>query len=477
MDTTPHPQGPGPTPPPRPSGLDRFFDSIRGWGIYRAQDRWIGGVAHGLAKRWGLDPVVVRALFVASLLLGGIGLVAYALGWALLPEEADGRIHAQQLFRGDFDVAIVGAFLMLATGLSWMGPWRLLGGWGDGLTGAFWVLAIIGVVVWVATSRNRGGTPRPPVGTPHGPAAQQPWTSAPAAPGTPPPAPAPAWASSAWSAAPSSTAQSPTEPSWTSSAPTGASAPPPAWSAPRPATAPAPAAQPAPGWKAPKGPVVLGAGAVSVSLVVGLTALTVAGLMVAERFDAFDGPLLLSSLAVLVVLAGLATVVAGVRGRSAGALGTLAVLALVVGTPAALWNGAGSPLDVRTAERLALGDRTSAPTDRTAAAQGFALGAGSWAIDLTDVPLTTTETLVVPMSFGMGDATITLPEGAAWVADVRLGAGDVQSHHADGTGTSTDGLGIRRVVESEAVRDGATPTLRIDLRAGLGSITLTEESR
>lgn len=467
MDTTPHPQGPGPTPPPRPSGPDRFFDSIRGWGLFRAEDRWIGGVAHGLAKRWGLDPVVVRALLVASLLLGGIGLVAYALGWAFLPEEADGRIHAQQLVRGDFDVAIVGAFLMLATGFSWMGPWRFLGGWGDGLTGAFWVLAIIGVVVWVATSRNRGGMPRPPAGTPHGPAAQQPWAGASAAQGTTPPAPAPTWASSTWSAAPSSTG----------SVPTGASAPSAAWSTSGPAPAPAPhAPQPVPGWKAPKGPVVLGAGAVSVSLVVGLTALAVAGLMIAERFDAYDGPILLSSLAVLVVLAGLATVVAGIRGRSAGSLGTLAILALLVGTPAALWNGAGSPLDVRTAERLAVGDRTSAPTDRTAAAQGFALGVGSWDIDLTEVPLTS-ETLVVPMSFGMGDATVTLPEGAAWVADVRLGAGDVETHHPDGTTTSTDGLGIRRTVESEAVRDGATPTLRVDLRAGLGSITLTEESR
>lgn len=462
MDTTPHPQGPGPTPPPQPSGTDRFFDSIRGWGVFRAQDRWIGGVAHGLARRWGLDPVVVRALFVASLLLGGIGLVAYALGWAFLPEEADGRIHAQQLVRGDFDVAIVGAFLMLATGFSWLGPWRLLGSWGDGLTGAFWVLAIIGVVVWIATTRQQRTTPRPPASPGAAPGSPT-WTDASSWSGPTPPAPAPA--STGWSSTSSASAAGPATPA----------AQGPAWSTPRTSTAPPAPPQPVPGWKAPQGPVVLGAGAVSVSLVVGLTALTVAGLMIAQRYSAFDGPLLLSALAVLVVLAGVATIVAGVRGRSAGSLGTLAVLALVVGAPAALWNGAGSPLDVRTAERLVLGDRTSAPNDRVVAGHGFVFGAGSWDIDLSDVPLSS-EQLVVPVSFGMGDATITLPAGAAWVADVRLGAGDIESHLSDGTTTSVDGVGIRRTVESAAVRDGATPTLRLDLRAGLGSVSLTEES-
>lgn len=467
MDTTPHPTGPGTTPPAHPSGTDRFFDSIRGWGLFRAQDRWIGGVAHGLARRLGLDPVIVRAVLVASLLLGGIGLVAYALGWAFLPEEADGRIHAQQLVRGDFDIAIVGAFLMLASGLSWMGPWRFLGPWGDGLTGAFWVLAIVGVIVWVASTRNRGGTPHPHQGAPH--AAQQQAPAGPAWTSSTPPAPAP-------SAAPSSASWT-TTPSGTTSAASSASAPTSAWTSPTgPTTGPPQPAPPAPGWKAPKGPVVLGAGAVSVSLVVGVTALAVAGLMLAERLDRFDGPLLLTSLAVLVVLAGLATVVAGIRGRSAGALGTLAIIALVIGTPAALWNGSGTAFDVRSAERLVLGDRTSSPTDPVAAGNGFAFGAGSWTIDLTGLPLTSA-TLVVPVSFAMGDSTVILPEGAAWVADVRLGAGDVEARTSEGSVTKVDGVGIRRTLESDAVRAGATPTLRIDLRAGLGSVALNEESR
>ncbi|MGP7959822.1 PspC domain-containing protein [Sanguibacter sp. A247] len=466
MDTSAHPTGPGTTPPAHPSGTDRFFDTIRGWGLYRAQDRWIGGVAHGIGRRFGVDPVIVRAAFVASLLLGGVGLIAYGLGWAFLPEESDGRIHAQQLVRGDFDIAIVGAFLMLASGFSWSGPWRFLGPWGDGLTGAFWVLAIVGVILWVASTRNRESTPRPHQGAPHATRQQAP--DAPAWTSSTPPAPAPA-ASSATGSTASSAAGS------AASSATGSATGSAAGFAAGFAAAPPPA-PPVPGWKAPKGPVVLGAGAVSVSLVVGLTALTVAGLLIAERLDRFDGPLLLTSLAVLVVLAGLATVLAGIRGRSAGSLGTLAIIALLIGAPAALWNGSGTSLDVRSAERLVLGDRTSAPTDPGTAKHGFVFGAGSWTIDLTELPLTS-ETLVVPVSFAMGDSTVILPEGAAWVADVRLGAGDVEGRLADGTLTKLDGVGIRRTVESNAVRDGATPTLRIDLRAGLGSVALNEESR
>src|SRR5699024_6998380 len=108
------------------------------------------------------------------------------------------------------------------------------------------------------------------------------WTGASSWSGPTPPAPAPA--STGWSSTSSASAAGPAAPA----------AQGPAWSTPRTSTAPPAPPQPVPGWKAPQGPVVLGAGAVSVSLVVGLTALTVAGLMIAQRYSAFHGPLLLS---------------------------------------------------------------------------------------------------------------------------------------------------------------------------------------
>ena len=40
----------------------------------------ISGVAAGIARRLGIDPIIVRVVFVASTFAGGTGLAAYLLG-------------------------------------------------------------------------------------------------------------------------------------------------------------------------------------------------------------------------------------------------------------------------------------------------------------------------------------------------------------------------------------------------------------
>ncbi len=55
--------------------------------LYRdADDQMIGGVCSGIAKYFGIDPLVVRIVFLLSLLIGGFGIVAYVLLWIFLPE-------------------------------------------------------------------------------------------------------------------------------------------------------------------------------------------------------------------------------------------------------------------------------------------------------------------------------------------------------------------------------------------------------
>ncbi|MDC7123788.1 PspC domain-containing protein, partial [Cellulomonas fimi] len=104
------PTAPYGTPPPfdsapRPPAAGGFFAAVRRTGMFRGDDRWIGGVCDGLARRFGLDPLLVRGLFAASILLGGLGLVVYGVAWALLPEQSDGRIHLEEMVAGRFDVA------------------------------------------------------------------------------------------------------------------------------------------------------------------------------------------------------------------------------------------------------------------------------------------------------------------------------------------------------------------------------------
>jgi signal transduction histidine kinase len=47
--------------------------------------RWLGGVCAGIARRYGIDPWLVRLAFVVATTAGGIGLVIYALGWLVIP--------------------------------------------------------------------------------------------------------------------------------------------------------------------------------------------------------------------------------------------------------------------------------------------------------------------------------------------------------------------------------------------------------
>jgi phage shock protein PspC (stress-responsive transcriptional regulator) len=60
------------------------------WTIRRStSDVKVAGLCGGIARQWGVDPVLVRVGFALLALSGGVGLVLYLAGWLLLP--ADGR--------------------------------------------------------------------------------------------------------------------------------------------------------------------------------------------------------------------------------------------------------------------------------------------------------------------------------------------------------------------------------------------------
>ena len=56
--------------------------------IYRSKtNRIIGGVCGGVGDYLGIDPVLVRLLWVGSILLAGVGLLFYLIAWIVIPEE------------------------------------------------------------------------------------------------------------------------------------------------------------------------------------------------------------------------------------------------------------------------------------------------------------------------------------------------------------------------------------------------------
>ena len=51
----------------------------------------LGGVCAGFGRRLGIDPIVLRVVFIAATAAGGLGVIAYGLAWALMPAEGASR--------------------------------------------------------------------------------------------------------------------------------------------------------------------------------------------------------------------------------------------------------------------------------------------------------------------------------------------------------------------------------------------------
>ncbi len=95
-------------------------------------DRKIAGVAGGLGRAFGVDPVLIRVAFVVLTIFGGFGGLLYVLGWLLLPADGDEVSAAEALLgRGRSSVppplavglgivAVIAAFSMFSWGLPFL---------------------------------------------------------------------------------------------------------------------------------------------------------------------------------------------------------------------------------------------------------------------------------------------------------------------------------------------------------------------
>ena len=81
------------TAPPEQRGYAERFGLIR-----PRTSRQVAGVCAGIGQATGTDPVLWRVLFAVGVLLGGVGLVAYLLGWLVMPEEGDTGSPLEALF-------------------------------------------------------------------------------------------------------------------------------------------------------------------------------------------------------------------------------------------------------------------------------------------------------------------------------------------------------------------------------------------
>jgi signal transduction histidine kinase len=110
------------------------------------EEGWVGGVAAGIARRFGVDPSLVRVAFVVAAAAGGVGVAAYLLGWLVIPagDSRPARVRIRT-GRAAVEVALGTAFLLLAVLLAF----RALGIWfSDAIVWPLVLIAGGGALIW-----------------------------------------------------------------------------------------------------------------------------------------------------------------------------------------------------------------------------------------------------------------------------------------------------------------------------------------
>jgi phage shock protein C len=81
-------------------------------------DKVVAGVAGGLGRYLGIDPVIIRIAFVVLALTGGSGVLLYIIAWIAIPEEQPGEVPPGVVSPDrNHGIIVLGAVLIIAGGL------------------------------------------------------------------------------------------------------------------------------------------------------------------------------------------------------------------------------------------------------------------------------------------------------------------------------------------------------------------------
>jgi phage shock protein PspC (stress-responsive transcriptional regulator) len=455
-DTTAPPPGPPPGYTTGAGALPQIATLRRS-----RTDRKLAGVAGGLGRYAGVDPLILRILFVVLTIFGGSGILLYVAGWLLIADDGEQESQAQRIVRGHTDGSTVSTVVfgtvVLILGLVFMGA-VLDTGPGLGGLGALVVVAVIVLLLLRNGQRPAAGTPGqvpygpvpppvPPTGpgafgqtagtaytaytahpttatTPGGPATTAPTVPVPPGPDVPP----------TWIQGQSATSAPPVPPM------------PPAYYPPPPPVPPRP---PQP----PRERSILG-------VLTFCTVLVVVGLMLLWN-SASDGSAddfrAVAILGTALGLTAIGLLVGAVVGRARGLIVLGVLLALATTVAAA------------TDQRLSggVGERTWTPQTVAAAERPYRLGIGDAELDLTQLPAGSDAD--VDVRLGVGGLRVYVPADARVLVDAEVGAGNVALFGREHDGTDVD-------VTTNAVPRGepSGSVIRIDAEVGLGEVRVEQ---
>ncbi|SDL49219.1 PspC domain-containing protein [Arthrobacter sp. ok362] len=419
------PVSPPPTEPPPlyPPGdltgplpgreTQNFFDWIRSQGIYRGRDRWIGGVASGIAHRLGVDPLIIRGVLIVLTVFAGIGVLAYGLAWALLPEP-DGRIHVQEAAAGRWTAGMTGALITSVIGFPSLGTgvwgWDRFG-FGAFVWTVFWVGGAI-YLVYYLTQRNKIRNGAPPMPSRYESSS-------------------PAGAATFAGSSRTGTSSTGTEQQSAASYPQGAG---PAWGPPPPSgpvpPGPVPPGGYGPGSGAtpppPAAPRNLGPGTPAVAITVGSALLVGGGIKALDAANVIDlgdaGNALVWAIGAAIL--GLGILFAGLRGRTSGILGFFAVVALLIGAIFSV---------VPHGDRFRFQNADWTPSSIEQARSGFEITGGAGTVDLTKLALNPPlgSDVVVPIDATASNLTVVIPTAVPVQVQADMTMGNLHDGNQD----------------------------------------------
>ena len=378
----------------------------------RSSDRKIAGVAAAIARRYAVDPVLVRVAFVVATISGGAGVLLYLLGWLLLPLEGDqGSGTGSGRGRSSLSAVLTIVLVVLLIPASA----ALLNGHGSGVIG---LAVALGALFLLHRSRaTLGEIPGSP-----SPATQQPDTE--------PAASTPATADDRDRSGP---------PAWD---PLGAA--PFAWDLPEPSTQSEPADPPQGArWKIT--PITLG-----IALLVGGVALAFAPALSAAQVAAM-----------LLGVVGLGLVVGAFLQGGRGLIPIAIPLALLT------WVLSAAP-----AAGFKVGGSHWTPTTAAQVQPRYSVTLGNGDLDLTELRLTNDQTVRTSVAVGVGETHVYLPPNVDAQVSCQTQIGDVEclgQRDSDGgpsrvtvTDNGPDGPGGGKVI--------------LDVHSGVGQVHVDRES-
>ncbi|MDP2211257.1 MAG: PspC domain-containing protein [Candidatus Aquicultor sp.] len=135
--------------------------------LYRSRtNRMLGGVAGGIAEHLGVDPTLIRLIWILSIFTG-VGIIGYIIAWIIIPENPS-REGATEVSQPSIPTKMPGEVgTLIGIVLIGLGIWFLLSNLGlipapffaflRVVRGSFWpiVLIFVGIIIILATSGRR----------------------------------------------------------------------------------------------------------------------------------------------------------------------------------------------------------------------------------------------------------------------------------------------------------------------------------